>query len=100
MAAGSETMFDNLLAYHESPEEGDFTAQVMRGVRRQQRLRRLILWGFGAVGAVFGAAGFVLLSEPLGQLFGGGRHLEVSLAVMAAVALLGWLLHEETGLGS
>lgn len=91
-------MLDKLLAYHETPESGEFTARVMRRVRRQQRLRRMILWGFGAVGAAFGVAGFKLLSEPLGQLFGGGRYLEVSLAVMAAVALLGWLLHEESGL--
>jgi len=91
-------MLDELLAYHDTPEPGDFTAQVMRGVRRQERLRRLILIGSGALGAAFGVAGAALLAEPLSRLLGGFDSLQMGVAVMAALALLGWLLHEEAGL--
>jgi membrane associated rhomboid family serine protease len=93
-------MLDELLAYHETPEDGAFTARVMRGVRRQQRLRRLILWSFGAVGAAFGVAGATLLAEPLVRVLAGVNSLEAGVAVMAVVALVGWLLHEESGLDS
>ncbi len=91
-------MLDEILEYHDTLPNDGFTDRVMRGVRRRQRQRRAILFGSGALGAAFGVAGMALLAEPLAQLFSGGRHLELSVVVMAAVALLGWLLHEEAGL--
>ncbi len=93
-------MLDQLLEYHETPETGDFVANVMKGVQRQQRIRRLVLWGLGAVGAAFGVAGVMLLSEPVNRLFSGMEVLPVSLGVLGAVAVLGWLLHEEVGLST
>lgn len=93
-------MLDQLLEYYETPETGEFVADVMKGVQREQRIRRLVLWGLGAVGAAFGVAGVMLLSEPFNRLFSGMEVLPVSLCVLGAVAVLGWLLHEEVGLST
>jgi hypothetical protein len=88
-------MLDELLQYHEPPLADDFTDRVLRAARRRQRLRRLILWGSGAVGAVFGAAGMLLLSDPLAALMQGDRALPVSLGVVLAAGALAWLLQDE-----
>ena len=88
-------MLDELLEYHETPESGDFTTQVMKRVQRQQRLRRAILWGSGLVGAAFGAMGVLTLSEPLGRVFENVGVLPVSVGVVAAMAFMVWLLQDE-----
>ena len=36
-------MLDQLPKYHETPEPKEFTARVMMGIERQQRMRRLLL---------------------------------------------------------
>ena len=96
-------MLDDLLKYSEEPLNDDFTRQVMQRVQqqaaRQQKQRKLILLGTGVVGAAFGAAGAVMLSEPIGQFFSQLGAFEASVAVMSVVAFLTWLLHEEVGLG-
>lgn len=88
-------MLDELLQYQEPPPADDFTERVLRAVHRRQRLRRLILWGSGAIGAVFGGAGMLLLSDPLAELMQGGRALPVSLGVVLAAGALAWLLQDE-----
>ena len=88
-------MLDELLEYHETPESGDFAAQVMKRVQRQQRLRRAILWGSGLVGAAFGAVGVLTLSEPLGRVFENAGMLPVSVGVVATMAFVAWLLQDE-----
>ena len=88
-------MLDELLKYHETPAKDDFTAQVMKRVQRKQRQRRMILWGSGLVGAAFGAIGVLTLSKPLGELFANSGPLPVSVGVVAAIALVAWLLQDE-----
>ena len=48
-----DTPFDRkleaLLEYTESPQPEAFTLDVMRSVKREQRIRKLILWAFGLV---------------------------------------------------
>ena len=88
-------MLDELLKYHETPEPDDFTLQVMQAVRRRQRLRKMILWGAGGVGALFGIAGFSMLAEPMAALFA-GHAVPVSLGLVLTAGAAAWLLQDET----
>lgn len=90
-----ETPIESLLQYHETPASDDFADQVMRRVTRHQRMRRWILWGAGVVGAGFGTAGVLTLSEPLARLLGEAGPLPVSLALVAGAGLLLWLFSDE-----
>jgi len=93
-------VLDELLEYHQTPAADTFVADVMKGIKRQQRLRQLILTGSSVIGGLFGVAGAMLLSDPVGQLITqfsvGDSVMSVGLALMSAVAFLGWLLHDET----
>jgi hypothetical protein len=97
-------MLDDLLQYHELPEDDDFVAGVMQGVQRQQRTRRLILAGTGLLGAVFGVAGAVLLSDDIGQLISqamtGKDAIYTGLTILAGMGVMGWLLHDESSLSA
>jgi len=43
-------MLDEILEYHEMPEDDNFVAGVIKGLRHQQRMRRLIQDEVEAVG--------------------------------------------------
>ena len=88
-------MLDDLLQYHENPPGDDFTQRVMQRVQRQQRLRRAILLGTGTIGAVFGATGVILASEPLAQLFERFSALPVSVGAALAIGIAIWLFQDE-----
>ncbi len=88
-------MLDELLAYHDTPAEDDFTLRVAQAVRRRQRQRKVILWGAGAVGAAFGAAGTLMLSDAVAGVFAAGHGLTVSAGVVLAAGALAWLLQDE-----
>lgn len=92
-------MLDELLRYEETPLEDDFTLKVMHAIRQReqqvQRQRRLILWGAGAVGALFGIAGAVMLTEPLAALFDGAA-LPIGTGIVLVTAACVWLLQDET----
>ena len=88
-------MLDDLLQYHETPPRDDFSQRVMQKVQRQRRLRRLILVGTGSVGAVFGALGVMLASEPLVRLFEQFSALPVSLGAALAIGITVWLFQDE-----
>lgn len=93
-------MLDELLEYHQTPGPDTFVADVMKGIQRQQKLRKLILTGSGLIGALFGIVGAMFLTEPISrlttQLAADGSATTLGLAIMALVAFLGWLLHDET----
>lgn len=91
-------MLDELLTYHQPPEPDDFVVDVMLGIKRQQRVRKLILAATGLVGGSFGVAGMLLLSDSLGQIFSGSNTLTVSTSVVLILAFLTWLLHDDAGL--
>ena len=92
---------DQLLAYGESPSSDGFVLDVMQQVRRQQQIRRLILFVFGLLGAAFGVLGAVLLSGSISHFF---TTLPVMgtmqgvLAVAATVAFYAWLMNEDIAL--
>ena len=93
-------MLDELLKYHQTPASDTFVADVMKGIERQQKTRRLILLGSGVIGGLFGVASAVLLSGSIAglvaQLAVGDAALPLGLAAMSVVAFLTWLLQDET----
>jgi ABC-type Fe3+-siderophore transport system permease subunit len=88
-------MLDEILKYHDKPTEGDFVASVMKRVRRQQRVRKLILSVTGLVGATFGAFGMLMLSDSLGRLITAANVLPASLALIGAAVFMAWLFQDE-----
>lgn len=95
-------MLDELLAYQQKPEAGEFVSAVMQRVQRQQRLRQLILLISGVVGVVFGVIGAFQLAGPLApwisQLLTGDQAAINGGALLLLLALLAWFLHEEPDL--
>lgn len=97
---------EELLAYPE-PDSGSedlFVVDVMRQVARQRRTRKLVLALFGGVGALFGVAGAVLLSDSISRLF-----TEVlSMTTLAQAPLLAagvaafyiWFMNDDMALGN
>ena len=88
-------MLDKILEYHGTPEDDNFVAGVMKRVRRQQRMRRLILTATGMVGASFGAVGILLISDSINRLITDTNVLPVSVTLVGLVALLAWLFQDE-----
>jgi protein-S-isoprenylcysteine O-methyltransferase Ste14 len=96
---------ENLLHYTEAPQAGVFVMDVMRRVRREQRTRRAILWAFGAVGALFGLAGAVMLTGPVSKLFTISlvipvmETMQATLLIVSAAAFYLWCMNDDLSLG-
>ena len=88
-------MLDEILEYHETPEDDNFVAGVMKRVRRQQRIRRLILTATGMIGAVFGATGVMMISDSISQLITNANVLPVSIALVGLAAFMAWVFQDE-----
>jgi hypothetical protein len=88
-------MLDEILEYHETPEDDNFVAGVVKRVRRQQRMRRLILTATGMVGAAFGATGVMMISDSISRLITDANVLPVSVALVGLAAFMAWLFQDE-----
>jgi hypothetical protein len=88
-------MLDEILEYHETPEDDEFVAGVMKGVQRQQRMRRLILAATGLVGASFGAVGMLMISDGINRHITDTNLLPASIAVVGLAAFMAWLFQDE-----
>ena len=88
-------MLDETLEYHETPEDDNFVAGVIKRVQRQQRMRRLILTATGMVGASFGAVGMLMISDSINRLITDTNVLPASVALVGLVALMAWLFQDE-----
>ena len=88
-------MLDEMLKYHETPPDDDFVTGVIKGVQRQQRMRRLILTVTGLVGASFGVAGVMIISDSVNRLITDVNMLPVSVALVGLVAFIAWLFQDE-----
>ena len=88
-------MLDEILEFHETPQDDNFVAGVMKRVRHQQRMRRLILTATGMVGASFGAIGMLLISDSINRLITDTNVLPVSVTLVGLVAILAWLFQDE-----
>jgi len=90
---------EQLLQYTDEQSAEEFVAGVMQRVKREQRIRKAILLVSGIVGALFGLAGAVALSDSITQLFtlsmSATSALPVSLAIIGVLLFLGWLLNDE-----
>ena len=91
-------MLDELLRYHETPQDDEFNAEVMKRVRHQQRRRRLILSSTGIVGGAFGAAGVLLISDSVSRLIADANVLPASIALVGVAVFLTWLFQDETSM--
>ena len=95
---------ETLLEYSESPQPEAFTMDVMRKVKSEQRTRKLILWAFGLVGALFGLAGAVMLSDSIPRLFTftitmpATETMQVVLFIVAAAAFYTWFMNDDLSL--
>ena len=95
---------ETLLEYTESPQPEAFTMDVMRKVKREQRTRKLILWAFGLVGALFGLAGAVMLSGSITRLLTftvtipATETMQVVLFIVAAAAFYTWFMNDDLSL--
>ena len=88
-------MLDEMLRYHQTPEDDNFMAGVMKRVRRQQRIRRLILTATGMVGASFGAVGILMISDSINRFITDTNVLPASVALVGLVAFMAWLFQDE-----
>ena len=92
---------EQLLAYPEdyASDRDAFVEGVMQQVSRQQKIRRVILYIFGLIGAVFGAMGATLLSGKITWLFtevlNGTLMMQAVLLVIAAAAFYIWFMNDE-----
>ena len=92
-------MLEDLLEYHQKPEDSAFVVDVMANVQREKRIRRLILTATGVIGAAFGAIGAIMLSGPIAQALGGAQLIPVSVAVLGGTAFIAWLFQDEVSTG-
>ncbi len=88
-------MLDEILEYHETPEDDNFVAGVIKRVQHQQRMRRLILTVTGLVGASFGAVGMLMISDSINRLIPDTNVLPASVALVGLVVLMAWLFQDE-----
>ena len=88
-------MLDEILEYHETPEDNNFVAGVIKRVQHQQRMRRLILTATGMIGASFGTVGMLMISDSINRLITDANVLPVSVALVGLVALIAWLFQDE-----
>ena len=88
-------MLEEILKYHETPEDDIFVAGVIKRVKHQQRMRRLILTATGMIGASFAAVGMLIIWDSINQFITDTNVLPVSVALVGLVALLAWLFQDE-----
>ena len=88
-------MLDEILKYHQTPEDDNFVAGVIKDVKRQQRLRKLILTATGLTGAAFGAAGVLMISDGVSRYIADANMLSTSIALVGLAAFLVWLFQDE-----
>lgn len=88
-------MLDEILKYHDTPEDDNFVQAVIKDVERQQRLRKLILTTTGLTGAAFGAAGMLMISGSIGQYITNTNALPVSVTLVGLAAFMLWLFQDE-----
>ena len=95
-----------LLAYSEENGAGDdlFVVDVMRTIRGERRRRKLILAAFGGIGALFGIAGAVMLSDSIGRVFtesiSAMALAQVPLFAVGAAAFYLWCMNDDLAPGT
>ena len=97
---------ETLLAYPDREAAGDdlFIVDVMRHVQKERRTRKLILYLFGGIGALFGLAGAALLSDSIGGLFtetvNAMSLTQLPLFAAGAAAFYIWVMNDDLPLNT
>jgi uncharacterized membrane protein YeaQ/YmgE (transglycosylase-associated protein family) len=97
---------EQLLEYGDAPQADAFVAEVMTRVSRERRTRKVILFVFGLIGALFGIAGAVMLAGPISRLFTFTLELPVMetmqlvLAIIGAIAFYIWFMNDDLSLSN
>lgn len=95
---------ERLLKYSNPPDSEAFTMSVAHSLRNERRTRRLVLWTFGLLGALFGLAGAVLLSGSIARLLTFTLELPVmetmqaTLIIVGAAAFYLWFMNDDFSL--
>ena len=95
---------EELLSYPEPPRPGhdSFVADVMQELRAEQRRRRVVLGVFGGIGALFGLAGAMMLSDPVSRLFtealSGFSLAQAALFTVGGMAFYLWFMNDDLAL--
>ena len=96
---------EELLGYNDQ-EIGDdlFVVDVMRQVQKQRRTRRWILFLFGSIGALFGLAGALMLSDGISMFFTGILPttvlMQLPLFAAGIAAFYIWFMNDDLMLNS
>jgi hypothetical protein len=99
----TRTNLEQILRYDEPPQADAFVMNVMQGVQRAQRIRKLVLVIFGLIGAAFGVLGAFMLSDSITRIFSdlpAMGTMQAVLAVTAVGAFYAWFMNDELGLTS
>ena len=103
--SSSDQKLEQLLAYPETAQDDAFVMNVMHEVHRERRIRKIILWVFGVVGALFGLASAAMLSAPIARLFTFDVSMpaiettQVALLIVAAATFYIWMMNDDFSLG-
>ena len=100
----TDRALERLLAYPEGDGHNDlFVVDVMRRVRTERRTRKLVLYLFGGIGALFGLAGATMLSGSINALFTEAipamMMAQASLFVVGGIAFYLWFMNDDLALG-
>ena len=101
----TDRKLEELLAYGEPADNDDlFVVDVMRKVRRERRIRKLILTAFGGIGALFGIAGAVMLSDSIGRVFTEAipamTLAQIPLFAVGGIAFYLWFMNDDLALNT
>lgn len=97
---------EQMLGYPDTgaPNDDLFVVDVMRQVRKDQHTRKMILFLFGGIGAVFGLIGAILLSDGiqhvLTETVTATAWFQVPLLVSGAAAFYAWCMNDDLSLGN
>ena len=99
-----DRQLETLLKYDNAAPADAFVVDVMQSIRREQRQRKLILWAFGLIGALFGLAGAIMLSDSITRLFTfslempARETMQAVLFIAGAVAFYTWFMNDDMSL--
>lgn len=97
---------EELLAYPDPDATNNdlFVVDVMRQVRKERRTRNFILLLFGGIGALFGLAGAMMLSDGISRFFTEILPIttlaQIPLLAAGAIAFYIWFMNDDFSLNS
>lgn len=101
MPDAMDQKLDELLGYPDAgaPNDDLFVVDVMRQVAKERRTRKIILFLFGSIGAVFGLVGTLLLSDSVSQFLtetvSTMAWLQLPLLAAGAIAFYAWFMNDD-----